>query len=353
MNSSRTLLGAALRSGSASLSLAACLLGGSISSTDAHAGGASDFVWGVKSIAPGSSQPSAPPARLFFFDTQGTTFIDAGPITIGGVLVDIDGLAVLPSGALMAFEIAAAGSRLVSIAPGPPSLATPLGAFLTGRSIRGAVALSEAELLALDAIANELLRIETGTGTIVGAPIPLSLGCGSFDLSTACDLAMRSDGRLFVVDGNTIFALSPSTGRLFPLFSDTVPIPGSATISLAGCAFGEGPSAAQLFAYEINGPDDIVAYDTAAAYARSILFTNIIPQFNAGRGDLATWVAATPVEPDPVLIADLDGNGVVNGADLGVLLGAWGPCSGCAADLNCDGVVDGADLGTLLSAWGP
>ncbi|MCA9285879.1 MAG: hypothetical protein KDA22_11720 [Phycisphaerales bacterium] len=55
----------------------------------------------------------------------------------------------------------------------------------------------------------------------------------------------------------------------------------------------------------------------------------------------------------PTCPADLDGNGEVNGADLGLMLGAWGPCDGCPADLNADGAVDGADLGELLAAWGP
>lgn len=50
--------------------------------------------------------------------------------------------------------------------------------------------------------------------------------------------------------------------------------------------------------------------------------------------------------------ADLNGDGQINGADLGLLLSAWGPCTGCAADLNGDGQVNGADLGLLLSAWG-
>lgn len=53
--------------------------------------------------------------------------------------------------------------------------------------------------------------------------------------------------------------------------------------------------------------------------------------------------------PNP---ADLNGDGVVDGADLGILLGSWGPCPGCEADLNGDGVVDGADLGMLLGNWG-
>jgi len=47
---------------------------------------------------------------------------------------------------------------------------------------------------------------------------------------------------------------------------------------------------------------------------------------------------------------DLNGDGVVDGADLGLLLGAWGGSG--AADLNGDGVIDGADLGLLLGAWG-
>ncbi|MFG0257440.1 MAG: hypothetical protein ACF8GE_06020 [Phycisphaerales bacterium JB043] len=49
--------------------------------------------------------------------------------------------------------------------------------------------------------------------------------------------------------------------------------------------------------------------------------------------------------------ADLNGDGIVNGADLGQLLGDWGPGLS-PADLNNDGTVDGADLGLLLGSWG-
>jgi hypothetical protein len=49
---------------------------------------------------------------------------------------------------------------------------------------------------------------------------------------------------------------------------------------------------------------------------------------------------------------DLNDDGVVNGADLAILLGEWGKCPGCVADLNDDGVVNGADLAILLGAWG-
>ena len=49
---------------------------------------------------------------------------------------------------------------------------------------------------------------------------------------------------------------------------------------------------------------------------------------------------------------DLNLDGVVDGADLALLLGTWGT-NDPASDLGGDGVVGGADLGVLLSNWGP
>lgn len=54
---------------------------------------------------------------------------------------------------------------------------------------------------------------------------------------------------------------------------------------------------------------------------------------------------------EPSNPSDLNDDGVVDGADLGLLLGDWGKCNDCGGDLNDDGIVDGADLGTLLGAW--
>ncbi|MDZ4755483.1 MAG: dockerin type I repeat-containing protein [Phycisphaerae bacterium] len=46
--------------------------------------------------------------------------------------------------------------------------------------------------------------------------------------------------------------------------------------------------------------------------------------------------------------ADLDGNGVVNSADLAILLGGWGTSAG---DINGDGTTNATDLALLLAAW--
>ena len=43
----------------------------------------------------------------------------------------------------------------------------------------------------------------------------------------------------------------------------------------------------------------------------------------------------------------------MNGADLGQMLGSWGVCGGCPADLDGNGSVDGGDLGLILGAWLP
>lgn len=52
--------------------------------------------------------------------------------------------------------------------------------------------------------------------------------------------------------------------------------------------------------------------------------------------------------------ADLNDDAIVNGSDIAVLLGFWGPVGAFpAADLNSDGVVNGAEIAIVLGAWGP
>jgi hypothetical protein len=49
--------------------------------------------------------------------------------------------------------------------------------------------------------------------------------------------------------------------------------------------------------------------------------------------------------------ADLNGDGVVDGADLSALMAEWG-ASDSDVDLDFNGVVDGSDLARLVGAWG-
>ena len=52
-------------------------------------------------------------------------------------------------------------------------------------------------------------------------------------------------------------------------------------------------------------------------------------------------------------VADLDGDGCVDGTDLSALLGAWGLDDPKVGDLDGDGTVRGSDLTILLSEWSP
>ena len=55
-------------------------------------------------------------------------------------------------------------------------------------------------------------------------------------------------------------------------------------------------------------------------------------------------------------VGDIIPDGQVDGIDLGVLLGYWGPRTSAsfsiASDLDQDGFIDGTDLGMLLGRWG-
>ena len=50
--------------------------------------------------------------------------------------------------------------------------------------------------------------------------------------------------------------------------------------------------------------------------------------------------------------ADVNGDGVVNAADLALLLGSWGPNPEPPAAFDNGGVIDAADLAVLLGSWG-
>lgn len=120
------------------------------------------------------------------------------------------------------------------------------------------------------------------------------------------------------------------------------------------------------FAFFVDGADGwSVSFDPAttgslgAGQSAQVVLSAIAAQGSLARDvvvsarrelDGATRSWAT-IELDPAMPSpDLNGDGVVDGADLGILLAAWG-VGPSPADLNEDGVVDGSDLGLLLGAW--
>jgi len=80
------------------------------------------------------------------------------------------------------------------------------------------------------------------------------------------------------------------------------------------------------------------------------------PDFQSSK--IGFRLAAPALPAPPACAADITRDGAVNGADLALLLGAWGTAAGSGAggafdaDLDDDGLVAGADLAVLLGAWG-
>lgn len=109
---------------------------------------------------------------------------------------------------------------------------------------------------------------------------------------------------------------------------------------------------------------DAAAWDVAGLSETFETVSVVIPaQFHGQTSRLRVFIdgvgsgVGSTVDVDDLIVTvlsqpgDLNGDLVVDGADLGLLQSSWGTCAGCAADLTGDGIVDGADLGALLANW--
>ncbi|MBI4333382.1 MAG: hypothetical protein HY673_19120 [Chloroflexi bacterium] len=267
----------------------------------AFAGHAHATIFGVKSCIGGPTCGVAgpfTPAHLFSFLENGSGFTDIGTVALGGTAIDTDGLAMSPSHGLLGFHVAATGSTLISLNP-ITAVATAIGPVLPGRHIRGAVFDLADILRVLDTANNELLQINPNNGSIVGAPVALTLGGNPFTLPVSTDIAVRANGIFYVVSitlapspQTDFYTLDVGTGALTLVFSDSA-LQDGLVPSFPGITFSRVPSSpSHLFGYDANGFDDIFRYDVAVgAGSRTLVYGNIIPSFNAGLGDLAALVS--------------------------------------------------------------
>jgi hypothetical protein len=165
-------------------------------------------------------------------------------------------------------------------------------------------------------------------------------------------------------DGTSLYSVQFSLAREAPYEIDGL-ISAVCTSSSGNCC--TDPSASlklvsssneTIFSYAIGGNLDelgevpiaakgmLAAGDyTLTAEATSGGLTGAFFCQTRGPGHYEFTFTVDPIE------GDLNGDGLVDGADLGLLLAAWGPCAGCPADLDGNGEVDGGDLGILLGAW--
>ena len=71
-------------------------------------------------------------------------------------------------------------------------------------------------------------------------------------------------------------------------------------------------------------------------------------------GGVTSGIGTVGPEIETSCFGDINGDGIVNGGDLALVLSDWGPCSGsCPADFDGNGLVNGGDLAQVLAVWGP
>jgi hypothetical protein len=103
---------------------------------------------------------------------------------------------------------------------------------------------------------------------------------------------------------DTIYTLDQTTGSLTSIFTDTVPGSDGVTPFMIGLAIA-GSDSNLLYSFDAQSQDDIFSYDLNTGFSRDTVFGNILPGFNSGRGDLATFSVPEPTGAAALLLLSL------------------------------------------------
>ncbi|MFG0258319.1 MAG: hypothetical protein ACF8GE_10495 [Phycisphaerales bacterium JB043] len=184
---------------------------------------------------------------------------------------------------------------------------------------------------------NYLVRVDPGTGLVT------NIGLTGF-LGGAGGLAWDG-GTMYTVNasgsGATLYTVNLGTGAtatVGPVLDSS-----GASVALTGLEFGAD---GRLYALgnELGDGNRLYVIDPASGAA-----TRLGPL--PGLASLCAFCGSTAITQTNNCAGDFNGDGIVNGADLGLFLGNWGNPG--ITDYNNDGTTNGADLGLFLGLWGP
>ncbi|MBL9120756.1 MAG: hypothetical protein JNL80_12675 [Phycisphaerae bacterium] len=295
---------------------------------------------------------------------------------------EITDLAIGPDGILYV----AAGSKVYPVVRSTLEVLSPIISLAAPSSIRGLAFAADGTLLVSRGPNGLARHLTNGTfvewigGAVNAAPDPrdvfvradrrilVSGGDGRIRQFTANgvatfgfqDLAHPHDyyGVIESPDGAEVIVASRAQGALVRFNSQSgaylgrLDVQASGLLTRASGVALAGDGAAYLAVSSVSS-STLNGYDTASGYVERTYRSYVA---DAG---LAQAILVAPrsdadangnLVPDECEAAgpDLNGDGVVNAADLAILLGAWGTP---AADLDGDGTTAGPDLAVLLGAW--
>ncbi|MFZ9882267.1 MAG: hypothetical protein ACO3QC_12795, partial [Phycisphaerales bacterium] len=206
-----------------------------------------------------------------------------------------------------------------------------IGAAGTGQ-VSDIVPLESGELVFLGSIpsagglpAHHISRYSlTGVPWVTRRPVEQTVSLGTtLTLSATCAFGYDFDGPV-----------------QFEWRRDGAPISDGAGGASRGGGTVSGASGT-LSAYDLTATLVLTNVQLSDAGAYALTFSNACGSGDSGEVEITVEASC---------IADINGDGVVSGADLSILLTRWG-LSG-TGDLDGNGVVDSADLAMLLSSWG-
>ena len=241
----------------------------------------------------------------------------------------------------------------VGVEPGPVTPFRP--AFMPGEVVsvgRGGSIVLAFELPVLDDPRNPhgVDLIVYGNAFCTDAEYPSGVASATFTEGGTVELS--ADG----VAWHAVPAAEADGGLPTLGYSDVMPYGESAGLEATDPARPVDPLVTASTLEGLAWEELVAAYGGAAGGTRIDLAVAGLPSARFVRVSVSADAPFVPeldavVAVRPTATADLDGDGSVDGRDLGILLGAWGACASCAADLNGDDAVDGLDLGALLGGW--
>jgi len=287
-----------------------------------------------------SSQTSSPTSSVPLSVSPATCSVRGTKVaTGGGAATTFDGL--LPAGepgGLQVLEPGASGQYQVVQTIAVPGRPVALDiADIDGDGHDDVVSANADPVLQGAGTPLPVLTLFRGSASGLGNAVPIAPEGGSAGVDVSL-IDIDADGDRDVV---TIERTSAAQTKAVSIRIDTTSPGGPLTLGAESAI----PSAQPILCTRGNldgaGGDDLYLVDAGSGANFASDASTAVPQ---ARPYLGVLPAAPPCP------GDLDHDGAVNGADLGILLSQWGIAG--SADLNDDGVVNGADLGVLLSMWG-
>ena len=268
--------------------------------------------------------------------TPTTTTTRGRRVATGGASsTTVDGLGATQAGRVTVLSEPTANNWVVSQSMPLPGLPVAIEMIdIDGDGLDEIVTANDAPQIVATGAALPVLTLFRGTASSFGAAVPIAPDGASAGIDLAL-IDADDDG------DRDIVSVQRTTGTQSKAVLIQIDTPGPGAALTLGQETDLGASQPSLCSrgnLDGIGGEDLFLVDEAS--------TSLVG--GAGTPSVVPFVGDGKVPP--TVPGDVNGDGIVDGTDLALVLSVWGSGDD-AADLNGDGVVDGGDLALVLSGW--